>query len=164
MQQYPLWGRAIIAGIGAAAAIAVLGWLQQWHYSWLIAPFGATAVLLFAVPDSPLASAKNVIGGHFLSALVALLMLNCFGQEGWVVAVAVGMAIALMVWLHLTHPPAGATALLIMLTAPDWWFLFSPVLVGAVLMVSVAWCYHHSHQFSLGWVIKRRVKEPTVAE
>ncbi|WP_337879611.1 HPP family protein [Rheinheimera sp.] len=164
MQHYPLWIKALLSTLGATAAIATLAALQQWQHILLMAPFGATAVILFALPDSPLASAKNVIGGHGLSALVALLLLHLFGQSTAVVAFAVGLSIGLMVLLHLTHPPAGATALLVMLTAPDWWFLFNPVLAGASVMTLVAWVYHHSHQLSFNWLRRRRATQTIKAE
>ena len=164
MQHYSLWLKAFISALGATAAIAALAALQQWQHILLMAPFGATAVLLFALPDSPLASARNVIGGHLLSALVALVLLHLFGQSTLVVALAVGLSIGLMVLLHLTHPPAGATALLVMLTAPDWWFVLNPVLIGASAMTLIAWSYHHSHRLSVYWVKRRRAAQTTKAE
>ncbi|MFC4655803.1 MULTISPECIES: HPP family protein [Rheinheimera] len=164
MQHYSLGLKAIIAGVGATAAIAALSMLQQWQHILLMAPFGATAVILFALPDSPLARPLNVIGGHFLATLVALVLLHQFGQSTLVTALAVGISIGLMVLLHITHPPAGATALLVMLTTPDWWFLLNPVLTGSTVMVVTAWCYHHSHQLSHGWFKRRRAAQTTKAE
>jgi CBS domain-containing membrane protein len=38
----------------------------------LVAPIGASAVLVFAVPASPLAQPRAVIGGNVVSALVGI--------------------------------------------------------------------------------------------
>lgn len=58
MSEHKTWVQALIAGVGAGLVIALLAMMQQWQQLWLVAPFGATAVILFALPDSPLAKAK----------------------------------------------------------------------------------------------------------
>lgn len=156
MSEHKTWVQAVIAGVGAGLVIALLAFMQQWQQLWLVAPFGATAVILFALPDSPLGKAKNVIVGHLLAAVIGLIFVHAFGLTVWSLAVSVGLTIGLMVLLNITHPPAGATTLLIMLTAPDWWFLFNPVLSGSVLMVVVAHYYHQSHRKGHQHLIKRK--------
>ena len=74
MSEHKTWVQALIAGVGAGLVIALLAMMQQWQQLWLVAPFGATAVILFALPDSPLAKAKNVILGHLLAALIGLVL------------------------------------------------------------------------------------------
>lgn len=156
MTNHKVWVQAVLAGSGAALVMALLALLQQWQQLWLVAPFGATAVILFALPESPLGKAKNVIVGHFLAALIGLIFVHVFGLSVWSLAIAVGLSIGLMVLLKITHPPAGATTLLIMLTAPDWWFLLNPVLTASVLMVVVAHCYHQSHKKGHQHLVKRK--------
>ncbi len=108
-----------------------------------MAPFGATCVLLYAVSQSPLAQPRNVILGHFISALIGLLFLKLFGNSAFSIALSVGCAIAAMQFLRCIHPPAGANPLVILLTANTieyhWSFLFFPVLLGAIALVLVAW-------------------------
>lgn len=108
-----------------------------------MAPFGATCVLLYAVSQSPLAQPRNVILGHFISALIGLLFLKFFGNSAFSIALSVGCAIAAMQFLRCIHPPAGANPLVILLTANTieyhWSFLFFPVLLGAIALVLVAW-------------------------
>lgn len=156
MTEHKVWVQAVLAGSGAALVMALLAWLQQWQQLWLMAPFGATAVILFALPGSPLGKAKNVIVGHFLAALIGLAFVHTFGLTIWSLAIAVGLSIGLMVLWKITHPPAGATTLLVMLTAPDWWFLLNPVLTGSVLMVLVAHCYHQSHRKGHQHLLRRK--------
>lgn len=131
------------AGFGAMLGIAVLAYgqtiLTDWHL--LIAPFGASAVLLFAVPESPLTRPMNVIGGHVLTSTIGLVFAGYVGVCPWSLALATGMAVSLMILTRTIHPPAGANPILVMLSRPGWDFLFSPVLIGAVLMVVVAKTY-----------------------
>jgi CBS-domain-containing membrane protein len=136
------WQLAISAGAFLAIWLLFQSavWLQG--YSLLMAPFGATLVLIFATPDSPLAKPRNVIGGHLLAAAVALVLLHLFGHDALVTAAAVALSILLMIRTHTIHPPAGATALVVMMTQPGWLFLLTPVAAGAVGLVLLAKAYH----------------------
>jgi len=59
-------------------------------------------------------------------------------------AAAVGVAIAIMGLLRLTHPPAGATTLISYFSAPGWSFIATPVLTGAAALVLVAIAFHRA--------------------
>jgi len=130
----------IVAGLGAAIAIGLLSLSTMVDPNWvlLMAPFGATAVLVFGVPDSPLAQPKNVIVGHLLTAFIGLCFLEFLGTSPLSLALATGLAVSLMLLTKTTHPPAGANPLLVMLTAQHWSFLFSTVLAGTLVMVALA--------------------------
>ena len=85
------------AGVGGLLAIATIAWLGQLTGSpLLIAPFGATCVLLFSVPASPLSQPVNVIGGHLVSSAVGLSLHTLLPMEWWSLGLAVGMAITVM--------------------------------------------------------------------
>lgn len=104
---------------------------------WLIAPMGATAVLVFAVPNSPMAQPWAVVVGNTLSALVGVACVHAMGTTPWAAALAVGGAIGLMLALRCLHPPGGASALLVTLGGvADPGFALDPVLLNAVLMVA----------------------------
>ncbi len=136
---------AVIAGLGGALGIAVLGALTSLTTLALImAPFGASCVLLFSVAGSPLSQPANVIGGHVVSALVGLVMMWILPEAWWAVALAVGLAIAVMAALRVTHPPAGANPLVIFAITPGPLFVVFPVLLGAVILVAVATGYHRA--------------------
>ncbi|MFT6920954.1 MAG: CBS-domain-containing membrane protein, partial [Cognaticolwellia sp.] len=77
---------SFVAGIAATLAIGVLAYLDSLSISpgvWLMAPFGATVVLVFGVPASPLAQPKNVILGHFLTALIGVIFITYVGVQPW---------------------------------------------------------------------------------
>lgn len=80
----------------------------------LVAPLGATAVLVFCVPNSPLAQPWSAVTGNVISALVALFVVSVVPAP-WAAGVAVGGAIAAMMLIRALHPPGGAVALLIAL-------------------------------------------------
>ncbi|MDF2964610.1 MAG: hypothetical protein K0S39_6345 [Paenibacillus sp.] len=141
--------KAFLPGLGGFIAILLCGSLSGLtNFSLVMAPFGATCVLIFALPDSPLAQPRNVIGGHVLSTLVGLLMLTLFGAHTWSIALAVGLAIGVMQWTRTVHPPAGANPLVVMLSAAKWSFLFTPVLLGAFLIVMIGYLYHKTARTS----------------
>ena len=142
-QPQPTPGKMLAASLGGMIAIGVLGAITAYSSTPLImAPFGASCVLLFSVPNSPLSQPANVIGGHVVATLVGLLLRLIFPNEWWAVAIAVGLAIGLMAALRITHPPAGADPLVVFSTDPGFGFLLFPVLTGAIALVCVATAFH----------------------
>ncbi|MEG3639542.1 HPP family protein [Magnetococcus sp. PR-3] len=135
------------AGIGGCIAICLLAWLSEAaDQPLLMAPFGASCVLLFALPNSPLAQPKNLIGGHFLAALVGLTLVVLMGENSWSMGLAVGVAILLMQLTGTTHPPAGATPLVVMGMPHHLSTLFFPILTGSLLLLLMAFLFHRTAQ------------------
>jgi CBS-domain-containing membrane protein len=139
-------GVSLLAGLGAAVAIGLLSLADSlaahgagFQGLWLMAPLGATAVLVFGVPASPLAQAKNVIFGHLITAFIGVFFTQHVGVTPLSLALATGLAVSAMLLTKTTHPPAGANPILIMLTGQGWLFLLSPVLSGAITLVLVGW-------------------------
>ena len=105
------------AGIGALIGISLCAFLVSVGASfgtsplYLVAPLGATAVLVFCVPNSPLAQPWSAIVGNMTAALVALLIIQ-FVPAPWSPGIAVGAAITVMMFVRALHPPGGAVALL----------------------------------------------------
>ena len=124
----------VVVYVGAVAVLTGL--------PFLIAPFGATAVLLFGQPKSPLAQPANIIGGYFLAALVGSLAVWLFPAYWLAAAAAVGVAIALMLILRVTHPPAGAVPLVAFASHFNLPLLTGVVVGGSVLMITVATLHH----------------------
>ncbi len=56
----------------------------------IVAPLGASAVLVFAVPANPLALPRSVVGGHTLSALVGVLAFQTIPSPAVAAGAAVG--------------------------------------------------------------------------
>lgn len=128
--------------IGGFLGILSLSLLSQYTtIPWLMAPFGATCVLLFAVPSSPLAQPRNVILGHLITASVGLVVLYGLGNSSVMIGLAVGLGIMLMQFFRAVHPPAGANPIVIILagkSAVNINFLLTPVLIGSITLVLIA--------------------------
>lgn len=134
---------SLVSGLGGAMAVWLLATLtQSLAHPLLIAPFGASCVLLFTLPASPLARPRNVIGGHVLSALVGLLVLTLVGDGILAMGLGVGLAIAAMQFTGTLHPPAGGNPLVVIMTGAGWSFLALPILAGAATLVTLAFLYH----------------------
>jgi CBS-domain-containing membrane protein len=134
---------------GAVLGIALVGYLdsllvQSTEAVLLIGSFGASAVLLFGAPRSPLAQPRNVIGGHMISALVGVSMRLTLPDPAWAcAALTVATAIALMHATGTLHPPGGATALIAAagggkIAALGYLFVLIPAGIGAAVLVAVA--------------------------
>ncbi|HUH58121.1 MAG TPA: HPP family protein [Pseudomonadales bacterium] len=135
---------ALLAGSGAMLCITILGSFSTLtpHSIWLMAPFGATMVILFGLPQSPLAQPKNIILGHILTTAIGLAIVSLIGVSPWSMGLAVGLAVSAMLLTNTTHPPAGANPLVVMLAGESWSFLFMPVAVGSILIVIFGVLYH----------------------
>lgn len=137
--------------LSATTAIAAIGWMTGLvGHRLLIGSFGASVVLLFGANDSPLAQPRNVIGGHLVSAAVAVAVVALLGSTPFSMALAVGLAIFAMNLTDTTHPPGGATALIGVQGGVGPEFVLFPVLAGAVVLLAMA-CftnnvvYHRSY-------------------
>ncbi|WP_261506093.1 MULTISPECIES: HPP family protein [Chromohalobacter] len=135
---------AAIAGFGAMACITLLAYLEHLDTSivWLMAPFGATMVILFGLPSSPLAQPRNILFGHLITSAVGMIVLHTLGVSPLSLGLAVGLGIFCMLITETTHPPAGANPLVIMLTGQSWQFLLFPVGIGALAILGFGLIYH----------------------
>ena len=133
------------AGLGLGLTALVSAWLLPHApgLPWLVAPLGASAVLVFGVPASPLAQPWAVLAGNTLSALVGIACLRWVGPTELAAALAVALAIALMFSCRCLHPPGGAAALLmVMMGVKDWSFAVYPVLANSALLVAAGMAYN----------------------
>ena len=117
----------------------------------MIAPMGASAVLLFAVPASPLAQPWSVFGGNVISGLVGVACVRWFGDSlplPLLGGLAGGLAIAAMFVMRCLHPPGGAVALTTVLGGPvvhaaGFEFVLLTVAIDTALLVAMAMVYNN---------------------
>lgn len=115
---------------------------------WLMAPMGASAVLLFGVPASPLAQPWSIVGGNLVAALIGVSCSQLIGAPVVAAAAAIFLAIAAMFALHCLHPPSGAVALTAVLGGAQvheagYGFVIAPVGLNTALLVVVALLYNN---------------------
>ena len=118
------------AGVNGLIAIGIMSAVAWATGEPFIFPsLGPTAFLLFYTPTNPAASPRNTIVGHAVGAAAGYLALVVFGLTDDAAALAtsvtgprIGAAAAsvavtsvVMVWLRASHPPAGATTLIVSL-------------------------------------------------
>lgn len=142
-----LWSGALGVGLGLLCSEALSRWLLGTALPWFVIPMGASAVLVFAVPASPLAQPWAVLGGNGVSALCGVLSHAWLGDSGLAVALAGGSAVAAMFACRCVHPPGGAMALTAVLGGPaihtlGLRFVGLPVLLNSALLVGLAVAFH----------------------
>lgn len=114
----------------------------------LSAPLGASAILLFALPGSPLAQPWSLLGGNIISAAIGVTCAQSV-TEGFIAApLAVTLSVAMMFILRCLHPPSGALALTAVLGGPavkaaGYSFVIWPVGVGSLLMLGIALLFNN---------------------
>lgn len=144
----------IRACIGALIGIFTTGITSYWligntpQLPMLIAPLGASAVLLFAVPSGPLAQPWPIVGGNTLSAIVGVTALMLFDDVALAAAVGVGGAIAVMFLTRSLHPPGGAVALATVLGGDavlqqGYTWALVPVGLESLLLLTVGLLYNN---------------------
>lgn len=135
--------------VGAVIGVLITALLSRWWAGamapgpWMLASLGASAVLVFGIPSSPLAQPWPVLGGSTLSALVGAVCSGAIPDPAIAGAVAVGLSIALMVPLRCLHPPGASLALYVVLTSGDGWHMaVFPVLFNALVLIVAAMVYN----------------------
>lgn len=143
-----------LIGVGATGLICGLLLGNDPHLPLLAAPMGASALLLFAIPSSPLAQPWSIVGGNTVSALIGLLVGRYVPEPAIAAGSAVALAIAAMSLLRCLHPPGGAAALTAALGGPlvsayGLGFAFVPVGLNALVLTLFGVLFHRfsSHSY-----------------
>jgi CBS-domain-containing membrane protein len=130
---------------GGAAAIALMELLaERTTYPLLFVPFATSIVLVMGSPEAEPAQPRALVGGHLLSTLTGLLVLQIIGAGPWAAAAAVGLAILVMHVTRTFHPPAGIDPLVVVVNGMPLSFLVAPVTVGVCLLVAFAFAWHNT--------------------
>ncbi|AMO96908.1 CBS domain protein [Collimonas fungivorans] len=168
MDQIRSWLRGFIPGqvmvnstermracCGALLGILLTGLVSHWALGptaalpLLIAPMGASAVLLFGVPASPLAQPWSIIGGNLVAAVIGVACARWIPDPLFATSIAVSAAIGAMFALRCLHPPSGAVALTAVLGGPavtglGFHFVLAPVLLNSFLLLLVALLFNNA--------------------
>jgi CBS domain-containing membrane protein len=144
----------LVTFAGSFIGMSLVAVLETWYPSgWMltIGSFGATAVVLYALPGTALAQPRNLFGGHFVSAVAGILVFHYITPELFPAApLAVAIAIMLMQLSRTLHPPGGATALIAVIGPQSvhdlGWAYLVPVMTGITLMFLTALIVHNINQ------------------
>lgn len=147
--------QVLLASTGAIVAVSTLSYIAATTQGlMLLGSFGASALLIFALPEAPLSQPRSVVLGHLSASLIALGCLALFGSHWWAVGVATGLAVGFMMLTHTVHPPAGSNAIIVFLAKPSWGLLVSSTLGGTLMLIAIAVVYHRTtrrHTYPLYW-------------
>jgi CBS domain-containing membrane protein len=150
------WRERVRACCGALLGIFLTGLLTTYLFSagetdiiWLISPIGATAVLLFATPASPLAQPWHVFAGNLISTFIGVTCARWIPIPIFACAAAVSLSIAAMLALRCLHPPGGALALTAVLGSPamhaaGYGLMWFPIGINTFLLLVVAIIFHNA--------------------
>ncbi|MDF7777099.1 HPP family protein [Sphingomonas sp. AOB5] len=147
------WRDRLIAALGAFFGIALTGFICSYVAGdaqsaiLLAAPIGASAVLVFAIPSSPLAQPMAVILGNIVSASCGILSVRLFGHGALAAGVAVSLAIVGMTALRCLHAPGGGSALVPVVAGPEvaahgFALALVPFGLNALLLVMIGFLFH----------------------
>ena len=140
--------------IGAFIGIGLIAFYQCYIITknenlFLIGSFGASSVLIYGAIQSPLAQPRNLIGGHFISAIIGVTVYKLLPDIIWLTApLAVALSIVAMQITKTLHPPGGATALIAVIgsekiKALGYLYILSPVLTGSLILFLVALIFNN---------------------
>ena len=144
------------ASVGIAFSILIFSFLPLHgsDFPLVVAPLGASAVLVFAVPSSPMAQPWPVIGGNIVSTMIGVVIYQAIPNMELAASIAVGAAILIMSLLRCLHPPGGASALTAVIGSDaihtaGFGFALLPVGINSVTLVMVGLLFHRltSHSY-----------------
>ena len=129
--------QTILAGIFSTITIGVLTVLtyKTEFGLFLIASFGSSMVLLYGYPQSPFAQPKNIFFGHLVTSIVGLIFLNIPLPIYLIIPLAVGVGVSFMIFLNVTHPPAGGNPIIVIMGSVSLDYIFSPIITGSIIIL-----------------------------
>ena len=130
--------KSALAGLFSAITIGALTYLtyKTTFGLFLIASFGSTMVLLYGYPESPFAQPKNIFYGHLVTAVVGIAVLNFIPLPIYItIPIAVGLGVGLMIFLDVTHPPAGGNPIIVIIGSVSYDYLLSQIILGSIIVL-----------------------------
>ena len=127
----------IVSGVSAALVIGVLAFLTLRTSAgvWLMFSFGATVFIVFVLYNLETAQPKSIFFGHLVSVLVGIIFNETIGFSFYSLGLSVGVAVALMVYLKVMHPPAASNPLVVLFTDVSFDFVLFPVITGTIVII-----------------------------
>ena len=146
----------IVSGISAAVVISLLAFLTLETSAgiWIMFSFGATVFLVFVLYDLETAQPKNIFFGHLVAMLIGILFNETVGLSFYSLGLSVGLAVALMVYFKIMHPPAASNPIVALFTDLSFDFIFFPVIVGSLLIISMSYLINNiilKRNYPLRW-------------
>ena len=138
------WKNYVLQSVLATLTLFVALHVFSFERGIVVASLGASAFIVFAMPDSLTARASHVVGGHCVGLVCGLACLSISGPVAnppaayavAICAVAVGLSIFVMVVTDTEHPPAAGTALGVVMMGCSWRTALGVIASAALLAVA----------------------------
>ena len=127
----------IVSGISAAIVISILAFftLETSAGVWLMFSFGATVFIVFVLYDLETAQPKNIFFGHLISIIVGIIFNETIGLSFYSLGLSVGVAVILMVYFKVMHPPAASNPLVALFMDLSFDYILFPVIAGTIVII-----------------------------
>ena len=127
----------IVSGISAAIVIGILAFLTLDTSAgvWLMFSFGATVFIVFVLYDLETAQPKNIFFGHLISIIVGIIFNETIGLSFYSLGLSVGVAVTLMVYFKVMHPPAASNPLVALFMDLSFDYILFPVVAGTIVII-----------------------------
>lgn len=144
------FSKIVWSWLGAFIGIYLISILSRYNAEnlqnsiFLVASFGASAVLIYGMPQAELSQPRNLIGGHLISAAIGVTIFKyCPFDVTLLSALAVSLSIFAMHFTRTLHPPGGATALIAVIGGTEiqsmgYLFVIFPIFSGSLILLIVA--------------------------
>jgi len=109
----------------------------------ILASTGASAMLIFGIPNSPVSQPWPIVGGHIVSATIGISAYYLVPNPILASSIAIGLAMLFMHFSGCMHPPGGATAVTAVIGGASvhelgYYFIVVPVFFNSIILLSVA--------------------------
>ncbi len=143
--EYTMWKENLYSLLGIAIAMGVISFTNCYFHSLLLIPaLASSAIMLFMSYDNVFAQPRNVVGGHLVAALAAIVVGQFFGNQWWAITLVVVLAAFLMIITRTIHPPSGGTALAVYIGSYMPSVVISSIILDTVIIVLVAFLVNNA--------------------
>ncbi|WP_142247933.1 HPP family protein [Alkalihalobacterium alkalinitrilicum] len=133
----------LISATGGLIAMLVISVMAVTiGFPMVLGPMGASCLLVFAAHAGPFSQPRHILGGHFISTIVALSIWDIFGRTHLKIEITLAVVLFLMVVSKMLHPPAAASAIVAINTEAGWGFLLT-ILISAIILIAISVAYNN---------------------
>lgn len=145
----------VIAATGGLVAIIIISLIAVFlGYPIVLGPMGASSLLVFAAHKLPFSQPRQILGGHIISTVTALLVWDIYGKSHVTIGITLALVLFLMIFLKVVHPPAAASAMVAINSQAGWGFLFA-IFITSLLLIMVSLFYNNlfrGRQYPKHWL------------
>lgn len=151
----PMWKENLYSLAGIALGMGITSFISiYFEVVYLIPALASSAIMLFMSYNNVFAQPRNVVGGHLMAALAAIIVSQFVGPEWWAVTIVAVLTALLMIVTNTIHPPGGGTAIAAFLGGYSPSELIISVILGTVIMILAALVVNNaisSRKYPLFW-------------